>query len=98
MCKVVKNDLVREKKYTKAEIHLENTDSKKFNRSQVIYNDIKLVNGTLLNYARKSPGKVLTGDLNSFTALYGGSPTFSNDLTKGGYKLDQERLTLEKIS
>ena len=63
-----------------------------------IYNDIKLVNGTLLNYARKSPGKVLTGDLNSFAAIYGGSPEFSDDLTKGGYKLDQQKLTLEKIS
>lgn len=63
-----------------------------------IYNDIKLVNGTLLNYAKKSPGKVLTGDLNSFAALYDGSPAFNKDLTKGGYKLDQQKLTLEKIS
>ena len=67
-------------------------------QAQKIVNDIKLVDGTLLNYARKSPGKTLTGDLNNFAALYGGAGSFQNDLTKGGYKLDQDKLTLEKIA
>jgi hypothetical protein len=57
---------------------------------------LQISNGLIIEL--RLPGKVLTGDLNSFAAIYGGSAAFSDDLTKGGYKLDQQKLTLEKIS
>ena len=57
---------------------------------------MQISNGLIIEL--RLPGKVLTGDLNSFAAIYGESPAFNKDLTKGGYKLDQQKLTLEKIS